>query len=173
MLSPPPPPQWYILAQSQSIFHMHQAPIMVDYCIKYEPNQLHQIWTKSTIVFQDITTNTFMRNVVTISRITANQCLVPDYCTKYEHYHHILLVNITTNTQNVWKCCHTYSHLAQNQMKFYFTYTINPWYLIMAPNMKKIHPTIMEECTRKDRRLDLQTPGLFQYSPIPLLWSWE
>ena len=31
--------------------------------------------------------------------------------------------------------------------KFYFTCISGPWYLIMVPNMKKIHPTIMEECT--------------------------
>ena len=29
----------YIFVQSHGIFYMHQVPIMVDYCIKYEQNQ--------------------------------------------------------------------------------------------------------------------------------------
>ena len=39
----------YILAQSQGMFNMLQVPIVVDYCTKYEQNQL--------ILFWDIVTN--------------------------------------------------------------------------------------------------------------------
>ena len=35
-----------------------------------------------------------------------------------------------------------------DRAKFYFTCISGPWYLIMVPNMKKIHPAIMEECVR-------------------------
>ena len=38
--------------------------------------------------------------------------------------------------------------------KFHFTWISNPWYLIMVPNMKKVHPAIMEECARTDIQMD-------------------
>ena len=44
-------------------------------------------------------------------------------------------------------------------------------YLIMVPNIKTIHPAIMEECAMLDRWTDRQ--GAFLYSPIPLLQSGE
>ena len=49
------------------------------------------------------------------------QCMVhvPDNCTKYEPNHHILLWDITTNAQNLWKKAHNYSNLAQSQIRFY------------------------------------------------------
>ena len=38
---------------------------------------------------------------------------------KYEQNHHIVLGDITTNTQNVCKHGHNYSSLAQSQIAFY------------------------------------------------------
>ena len=75
----------YILAQSQSIFYMHQVPIVVTYCTKYEQNQ--------PLIFLDIATNIkFKKNIGIIAQIwqkdklyfTFGQHMLPDYCTKYE-----------------------------------------------------------------------------------------
>ena len=76
------------------------------------------------------------------------QCMIPDNCTKYEQNHQIVLCDITTNTQNLWKHYHNY------RAKFYFTCISSPWYLSMVPYMKKIQPAIMEECTRMDWQMD-------------------
>ena len=52
------------------------------------------------------------------------------------------------------------------QIKFYVHQAVPGYmYLIMIPNMKKIHPVIMEECASMDRWPDRQRvtdgPGLF------------
>ena len=41
-----------------------------------------------------------------------------------------------------------------HRAKFYLTCISGPWYLIMVPNMNKIHPAIMEECVRTDWQMD-------------------
>ena len=61
------------------------------------------------------------------------QHIVPDNCTKYEQNHHILLWDITTNTQNVWKNSHNYWNLQQNQILFsmhHLPMLPDPWYPI-------------------------------------------
>ena len=44
----------------------------------------------------------------------------------------------------------------QQRTKFYLMCTSNPWYLIMILiiNMKKIHPSVIEECLRMVRLMD-------------------
>ena len=86
----------------------------------------------------------------------------PDHCSKYGkkyiysslRYHNKLIIyeKIAINTQ-IW-----------HKAKFYFMCIRRQWYLIMVPNMKKIHPAVMEECARMDRL----GPVLHVYSPIPL-----
>ena len=49
--------------------------------------------------------------------------------------------------------------------KFYFTCISGPWYLIMGTSMKKIHPTIIEECTRTDGLTDGLTDWTLSYIP--------
>ena len=44
------------LAQSPGIFYMHQVPIEVDSCTKYEQNL--------PILFVDITTNIYLRKIL-------------------------------------------------------------------------------------------------------------
>ena len=46
--------------------------------------------------------------------------MVLDYCTKYELNQPILLWDIKTNAQDVWKSSHNYSNLKQSQMQIYW-----------------------------------------------------
>ena len=46
----------------------------------------------------------------------------------------------------------------------------SPWYLIMVPDMKKIHPDIMEECLRTERQVSRHTERKTDWRtrPIPI-----
>ena len=99
--------------------------------------QLHKMYEKVAIILQ-----IWHRQMIFYKH---KQCMVLDTCTKYEENHHILFLDITT--QNVWKNCRNYSNLADI---FYFRCISGLWYVIMAPNMKKIHPAIMEEYESTD-----------------------
>ena len=94
----------YILTQSQDIFYMHQVPIVVDYCTKYEQNQ--------PIIFWDITTNIAFKKYIGI--ITQIWHRGKKYFTCSGNTWYLLTVpninkinpffsDITTNTQHVWK----------------------------------------------------------------------
>ena len=45
--------------------------------------------------------------------------MVPNYCTKYEYNQPIVLCDVTTNAQNVWKSARSYYNLEQSQMLIY------------------------------------------------------
>ena len=76
---------YFLVAQSQGIFYMHQVLIMIDYCTKYKHNQPILVW--------DIATNIqFKKNSHKHSNLEQSQMIfymhqrhmVPNYCTKYE-----------------------------------------------------------------------------------------
>ena len=95
--------------------------------------------------------------------------MMVDHCTQYEQNPWIHIRYITTNIQNVWTLT-IYEKIAtitQNwgRDKFYFTCISSRWYLIMVPNMKKIHLAIMEECTRTDIWQHWQTDRTLSYIP--------
>ena len=50
-----------------------------------------------------------------------------------------------------------------NRAKLYFTCISGPWYLIMVPNIKKIHSAVIKECARMDERM----------GPVPILFDSE
>ena len=51
--------------------------------------------------------------------------------------------------------------------KSYFTCLSRPWYLIMVPNMKKIHPATMKECVRMAKWTDGWTDGTGPFPVFP------
>ena len=82
----------------------------------------------------------------------------------YRHGHHWYLITLP-NMNNITTFCseisqqtlEMYEKIAIiNQIghsaKFYFTSISGPWYLIMVPEMMKMHLAIMEECARTDRQ---------------------
>ena len=78
------------------------------------------------------------------------QHIIPDNCTtRYDKNHHILLWDITT--PKMYEKNATISQI-WHTAKIYFTCNSSPWYLIIVPNIKEIHPAIMEECLRMDRQ---------------------
>ena len=74
--------------------------------------QIHKMFEKVAIL-------TLIWHRVKCYFTSMSNALAPDNCTKYEQNHHILLQDITTNTQNVWKNSHNYSNLTQSQIVFY------------------------------------------------------
>ena len=60
------------------------------------------------------------------------QCIIPDNCNKYEKNYHILHI------KNFWKKMVIITPILHTAL-FYFTYNSSTWYLIMLPNMIKIH----------------------------------
>ena len=66
-----------------------------------------------------IITQIWHRAKLYFTSILLKQLIVPDYCTTYEQNYHILVWDITRNTQNLCKNCHIYSNLAQSQILFY------------------------------------------------------
>ena len=85
------------------------------------------------------------------------QHIVPDYCTKYEQNQHILIY-ITTNTYtcNLWKKCHNYSNLEQNQFLYYVHQ--QPMVLNHGTKYEEKPSSHPEECVKMDR----------QTRPIPI-----
>ena len=74
--------KYYILAQSQGIYYMHQGPIMVDYGTKYEQNQPIPFWdsTANKQYWHDYSNFTYSQTIFYMHL----QHMVPNYCTKYE-----------------------------------------------------------------------------------------
>ena len=142
---------------------MHQQNMLPDYCTKSEYNQPILLWDITTYTKNVWKSSHNYSNLAQSQMLFYKQCITPDNCTKYEQNYQIVLWDITTNTQNCWKNGHNYSNLAQSQI---LTCISNAWYLIVVPNMKKIHPAITEECARTDIWTDRPDP--FLYSPIPL-----
>ena len=116
--------EWFLLAQGQGIYYMHQASVLVDHCIvdhKYEQNQL--------IYHHNITTNmqNLWKNCHNYSNLAQDQILlymhqqhiIPDYSTIYKLNELIFSWDITTNTQNVWQNGNNYSNLALSQIQFF------------------------------------------------------
>ena len=46
-----------------------------------------------------------------------------------------------------------------HRAKFYCTCISDPWYLIMVPNLKTIHPAIKKKCTKMDIWVDRWMEG--------------
>ena len=112
----------YILAQSQGILYMHQAPIVVDCCTKYEQNI-----NKITLFFSE-TTNTQIvwHSGHNYSNLAQSQMLYY----KHEHPWYLITVpnmnkiktfsDIVKQTLNIYeKNCHNYSILAQSKIPIY------------------------------------------------------
>ena len=72
------------------------------------------------------------------------QHIVPDNCTRNEKKIYIFFSEISQQTLKMYEKIATISQISY-RAKIYFTYFISPWYLIMVPSMKEIHPAIMEE----------------------------
>ena len=92
--------------------------------------------------------------------------MVPDYCIKYGlksphslRYH---------NNKKLWKIA-IITHI-WHRAKFYFTCNHNTWYLIMVPNVRKIHLVITEECARMERQMDRWTDRWMDRAHSYILW---
>ena len=46
----------------------------------------------------------------------------------------------------------------------------SPWYLIMVPNLKKVHPSIMDECVRINRWMDRQADRQTDWAHSCIPW---
>ena len=108
------------------------------------------------------------------------QHIIPDNSTRYEQKLPHSFLRYHNKHSKVYEKIPIISQI-WHRVKMYFTCISSPWYLIMVPNMKEIHPAIMEECTRMVRQTDgltCQTDGKTDkqidrrdpsaYSPIPV-----
>ena len=138
------------MAQSQRIFYVQQATIVVDHCTPHEQNQLshlryiirniHNLWNneyKCYILAQSQGTCIFYIHQAPI---------VVDYCTKYEQNQTFQFKYHNKHIQCM-KNSHNYSNLAWSQMLFYIM--SNTWYPITVPQIKSTHSSQISQQTHK------------------------
>ena len=126
-----------------------------DYCTKYKENQL-------ILSAWGITTHT--QHIWQGSHDYSNLAIC--YFTSMNNVWYLITVpsmnkittfvsEISQQTLKIYgKKIHYYSNLAQSKILFY----MHQWPMVLnhAPNMKNIHPVIMEECKRMDIQNDRQ-----------------
>ena len=106
-----------------------------------------QIWHRAKFYF------TSMSNAPCL-----NQWYIPNMTNnlRYHNQHSKYIEQIAIMTQ-IW-----------HRAKFYFTCISSPWCMITVPNMKKIHPGIMEECVRTDWQTGPLSHHVIQISNVPV-----
>ena len=128
---------------------------------KWSYYQITHIWHRVKCYFTNMRNAWYLITVPNMNNITTFFSDISQQTLNIKFYEKIAIIT------QIW-----------HRAKFYFTSIHGSWYMIMVPNMKKIHLAIMEECMRTDWEMDGQTDGWmdswtdgldpFLYSPFLL-----
>ena len=132
--------KYHILAQSQSIFYVHKATMMVDHNmnkiqihLKYITINILHLWNINEHKCYTLAQH---QGIFYMHQVS----IVVDYITKYEQNQSTLFWDIACNKHITFKRNIAIITQIWHRAKYYFTCVRNTWYLIIVPNMNKINP---------------------------------